>query len=127
MKRDMDLVRTILLEIEKEANEFKPSLQELDIQDHESGVIIYHLDIMIQAGLIEGTIELYIGGDSSFVVEGLTWQGHDFLDTVRDAEVWAKTKAGADIVRSWSFDTLKDIGKGLIKKQVEEWTGVKVG
>ena len=35
----------------------------------------------------------YQGGGGDSVVEGLTWEGHDFLDTIRTDSVWEKTKS----------------------------------
>lgn len=127
MKRDMDLVRELLLVIENDAMEPFAGLQQIEVQGQEPGVIDYHLSLMIDAGMIVGEIQPYLGGELSHFIHGLTWIGHDFLDSVRDPDIWAKTKQGANAVRSWSFETLKEIGKGLIKKQIEKYTGVEVG
>ena len=56
----------------------------------------------------------------------LSWAGHDFVDSVRSAEVWAKTKKGAEAAGGFTVDLLKDLAKGFIKRQVEELTGVKL-
>lgn len=130
MTRDMDLLREILLalEVNKEldgqgflrghASEFfaKEGVQAKDVA--------YQLMLLIDRGYLLGSYDPTSG---TFDIERLTMDGHDFLDTIRDPEMWAKTKQGADAVKSWSLDTIKDIGKGLIKKQIEDFTGVKVG
>ncbi len=54
----------------------------------------------------------------------LTWEGHDFLDSVRDPKIWAKTKDGALAAGGFTVDLLKDLAKGFVKKQIEERTGV---
>jgi hypothetical protein len=56
----------------------------------------------------------------------LEWAGHDFLDSVRDPEIWAKTKQGAETAKGFTVDLLKDLAKGLVKKQIEDYTGVKL-
>jgi Hypothetical protein (DUF2513) len=56
----------------------------------------------------------------------ISWQGREFLDTVRDPEIWAKTKKGAEEAKGFTIDLLKDLAKGLVKKQIEELTGVKL-
>jgi Hypothetical protein (DUF2513) len=56
----------------------------------------------------------------------LTWEGHDFLDAIRDPEIWCKTKSGAEEVGSFTFDLLKELAVGLIKTKIEQHTGVKL-
>jgi hypothetical protein len=56
----------------------------------------------------------------------LTWQGHDFLDSVRDPKIWAKTKEGALAAGGFTVDLLAELAKGFLKKQIEERTGVKL-
>lgn len=56
----------------------------------------------------------------------LTWAGHDFIDSVRDPETWAKTKKTAAGAGGFTVDLLKDLAKGLIKKKIEEHTGIKL-
>jgi len=56
----------------------------------------------------------------------LSWHGHDFLDSVRSPEVWKKTKKGAEAAGGFTVDLLKDLAKGFVKKQIEEYTGVKL-
>ena len=56
----------------------------------------------------------------------LSWQGHDFLDSIRDPEVWNKTKKGAAAAGGFTFDLLKDLAKGFIKTKIEEHTGIKI-
>ncbi len=124
MKRDMELVRTILLRVEEKGDPLDS--EQIDIEGVDEFTVSYHVELLHQAGLITAWEHPAIGRYQWDPI-ALTWQGHDFLDSVRDPEVWAKTKAGAQAVKSWSFDTLKEIGKGLIKKQIEEFTGVKVG
>ena len=76
--------------------------------------------LLSEAGFIDCT--RYAGGD--FGYKGLTWAGHDFLDSVRDPEVWSKTKKGAMAAGGFTVDLLKDLAKGLVRKQIEDRTGV---
>ena len=52
--------------------------------------------------------------------------GHDFLDAVRDPEIWVRTRKGAEHVKGFTLDLLKDLAKGFLKKQLEEYTGVRL-
>jgi hypothetical protein len=50
--------------------------------------------------------------------------GREFIDTVRDPEIWSKTKKSIEQMKGFTIDLLKDLAKGFSKKQVEEYTGV---
>jgi hypothetical protein len=111
MKRDMDLIRKILIAVEKHPHGFAPEEIEIDGYDHET--VGYHLVLMGQG---EGDL-LQITPFSSFgdsgpsaIVERMTWKGHEFLDNVRNETVWNKVK-GIVIAKggSISFEVLKSV------------------
>lgn len=129
MKRDMDLIRELLLKLE--ALKMRPGdvvhmMQdddEIKIPGYEPDVIEYHATLIGSAGLIDsGTVRAMQG----ITFRALTWEGHDFLDAIRDPEIWAKTKKGAAAAGGFTVDLLRDLAKGFIRKQVEEFTGVKI-
>jgi len=90
MKRDFDLIRELLLHFEMKNSSGVEQRPEIDGYDDE--VIGYHLRLMHDASFIRA--ELIKSTTSDRVVQvwpfELTWQGHEFLDTVRDEEVWRK-------------------------------------
>jgi hypothetical protein len=96
MKRDMDLVRTLLLWIESDPHfdgtrQFQPNEpSDLGITDRSYADVAYNLNHLIKHGYVEGSHTAQM----PFVAQ-LTWAGHDFLDSVRDPETWAKTKKAA--------------------------------
>ena len=124
MKRDMDLIRELLLQIE----EFDQGLGgdvEIKAGESEARVVAEHLRLLLEAGLIEGNAV----PDDEYAFDHilptrLTWSGHDFLDSVRDPEIWKKTKEGAISAKGFTLDLLQDLAKGFIKKQIEERTGI---
>ena len=90
MKRDIDLIKEILTEIE-ESN--APSdIIEIDIPDRSQEEISYHIMLIYQAGLLEAED---VSGTNSYkwIPISLTWQGHEFLDAVRNDTVWKKLKS----------------------------------
>jgi hypothetical protein len=129
MKRDMDLIRELLLKLEALPMRpggivsITPDAEEIAVAGYDAAQIDYHFGQIRQAGFIDE------GGARPMRGIGfrcLTWEGHDFLDSVRDPEVWVKTKKGAAAAGGFTVDLLKDLAKGLVKKQIEEFTGVKL-
>ncbi|WP_027149478.1 DUF2513 domain-containing protein [Methylobacter tundripaludum] len=127
MKRDMDLVRDLLLVIESHPlldgmRRMQPDEPgDLDITDHSSNEVTYHLNMLIKAGLVEGKITMQMP-----IISKLTWQGHDFLDSIRDPVIWRETMEGAKKAGGFSLELLGALAKGLIKKKIEEHTGVQL-
>lgn len=120
----MDLVRDLLLQIEKFDQGYGGDI-ETEAGDHEPQVVAEHLRLLLEARLIEGDAV----PDDEYAFDHilptrLTWSWHDFLETVRDPEIWKKTKEGALSARGFTLDLLQDLAKGFIKKQIEERTGI---
>ena len=86
MKRDMDLIRMILLEVEK-----SPSLEgcQVTIQGRTSEELYYNARQAQDAGLIEAK---FAPGSPDFHVLRLTYEGHEFLDAIRNDTAWLKVK-----------------------------------
>lgn len=86
MKRDMDLIRKILLQIEDDGDVSS-------IEGYEEPVILKHLELLEEAGLINASFK---GADQTRIVsahvERLTWSGHEFLDAARSDTLWNKAK-----------------------------------
>ena len=91
MRRDMDLVRYILLETEAAER----SLQPMDLVAGEWNVELvgYHVEMMAAHGLLDARVHR---GGSGRVLDGaiqaLTWDGADYLDAIRSDTIWKRTK-----------------------------------
>ena len=129
MRRDMDLIRELMLKLEAmdcDPNSvylYKPGDEDLAVDGFTDEEVSYHLALITEAGLIEHRGSRVMSG---FMFSRLSWSGHDFVDSVRSPEVWAKTKKGVEAAGGFTVDLLKDLAKGFIKKHVEEYTGVKI-
>lgn len=89
MKRDMNLVREILLAIESEETGYAPN--GLSLEGYSQEQIGYHILILLEAGLVEGQKTTSMSSRSpSAIATRLTWTGHEFLDAARDKGRWKK-------------------------------------
>jgi Hypothetical protein (DUF2513) len=78
MKRDLDLIRQILLKLE--ADEPCNLVEGVD-----EFTITKHLGLLLEAGLIKGIAHETDQSSVYWVdVDRLTWSGHDFLDSARN-------------------------------------------
>lgn len=91
MKRDMDLVRYILMEVE--GAEDNVHVRDLVTESWSFELICYHLEMLVAHGLVDGHVfRNGVGHASDGVARALTWDGCDYLDAIRSDTVWAKTK-----------------------------------
>ena len=86
MQRDLDLIRTILLEVEKSSS-LKGCMVQVPGRSPEE--LYYNAQQAHDAGLIEAR---FLPGAAAFHVLRLTYQGHEFLDAARNDTLWAKAK-----------------------------------
>ena len=123
MRRDMDLVRRILLETEARTHPFDSG--DLVDECHGSDEVAYHVRIMKQAGLLDAILASDLSLNQSATVLGLTWDGQDFLDAVRNDGVWRKIKRGLrDGVKSVGFDSIKKVAVSLGTAALEAQLGL---
>lgn len=94
MKRDMNLIRDILLRIEEHDD------VEVDCADDK---LAFHLLILQEEDFVRGiVVQEALNGppmvQQTMSYVRLTAAGHDFLDTIRDEAVWQKTQAKVSTV-----------------------------
>ena len=91
MKRDMNLVRAILLWTENQEHGYvggNPS-----IEGYTEEEIGYHIYLMYQAGLVNAADTTSMGDKSpNALLLGVSWLGHEFLDAAKDETIWSKAK-----------------------------------
>ena len=116
VKRDMDLVRKILLDVEAAPAE-KPWSLMVSRGTSSGATLNQHLVLLSRAGLINvrNHVQLHGPGDIWSDVT-LTWPGHEFLDDIRSEEVWTKTKEQvAKLGGTASLTVVSEIAKGLTR------------
>ena len=120
MKRDMDLVRKILLDVE-ESDEWRHSAVAIEGLDDE--MVSYHVKLLHQAGLIEAVDKTSLG-TLCWHPTTLTWDGHEFLDAARDESRWGTAKNTLlSKVGVLSFDLLKETLNQLAREHGLSRTG----
>jgi hypothetical protein len=89
MKRDMDLIRAVLIEVEKLP--YDGRFHDISVQGHSEEEITYHVMLTHEAGLIEAH-NLSSHDGVCWKPKRVTYEGHEFLDSARSETVWNKAK-----------------------------------
>jgi len=129
MKLDIDLVRELLLFLESRNDHHSIKYTEIKIDGFDSLQVGYHLNRMYEAGFINGEV---IRSQSTHerIIEvisfDLSWRGNQFINTIRDPEVWRKTKDGAHKIGGASVEFLWEIAKAYGKHLAKQKLGIDV-
>jgi len=118
MKRDLELVKYILEYFENK-QDWKPE-ENLKIDNFDDKLVSYHVDIMYEAGLINGeAITSETGRIYNVLPFRLTWEGHEFLDNIKDKKRWTKIK---ELVSSkggnFSIELIKKLAYKFAEQQL---------
>ena len=102
MKRDMDLVREIMLLLNEHEHGNAPS--NIEIEGYSQEQIGYHCFIMGEAGLIGAADCTSMSSPSPIAIPTrLTWEGHEFIENAANEQVWGQTKEAVSKLGDVSF------------------------
>ena len=110
MKRNWDVIRELLSKTE-DCSHPGDYVQLSSFPPERGAEISYHMELLFEAGLVDGQMSKTIGpGSYDFFATRLTWNGHEFLDGIRSETVWQKTKkAFATKGVTMTFDLVKSV------------------
>lgn len=117
MKRDLELVKKILTHFE-EKTDWKHE-ENIQIDGYEPDLISYHIHIMYEGGLLNGEpIQSAQGRIYNVLPFRLTWEGHEFLDSIKGGRwdtIWKKVK---DKGGNFTFEVVKKLATKLAEDQL---------
>ena len=116
MKLNQECVRDLLLYLEEnlEANDII-DIKEIDLNYSKEELFYtaqklgeaYYIDFNAHTAFIENS-----------TIKTITWDGHQFLDNIRDSEIWKKTKSASSKFASVSISFLGRIASEIITKMI---------
>src|SRR5262245_43162701 len=115
MRRDLDLIRKILLTVEDLPTGNVP--EEIEIEGYTEEQIGYHSYLLVDSGLAKG-VDIGAVGDTSpnWQLIHLTSAGHEFAEAARNETSWNKAKS---IVKEKAggatLDILKEVLVGVVR------------
>ena len=119
MRRDPNILRDVMLFLETIPSDTKtfgskiletlPHIDPYDLGDY--------VEQLREIGYLDATVHFY-GRQSQprVIVDRITTAGHDFIQTVQEASVWAKVTSGVLATgKAWTLELLSDYAKSLAK------------
>jgi hypothetical protein len=121
MKRDLDLIRKLLLKIEEkpDAQNVMPAAS-LAFPNYSKEQVNYHLLLLYEAGYIDG-VTRPVRDTLTVEPRRLTWNGHEFLDAARDEKKWNEGKKIMEKIGNFSFEVATKVLADLALKALREY------
>lgn len=126
MKLNQDCVRDILLELEKKLD-LNTQLFKNDLlmfssyEKYGEKDFFYTLLKLTEAGYLNAKITAGANNPVFSVnISSISWEGHKFLDSVRDNEVWKQTKSIISKFSSVSITTIENIASNVITQLISK-------
>ncbi|MDQ3586036.1 MAG: DUF2513 domain-containing protein [Acidobacteriota bacterium] len=113
MKRDMELIRKILINVQNgDLNE--------GVKGYDDDTVKYNKALLKDRGLVEAMVHYSSIGDKPedipdlVIIKKLTWEGHDFIEAIENEGKWKKVKAFlSDAGKDVTIETIKYAVKQL--------------
>lgn len=119
MKRDLDLLRQMLLRIESlDSSKHKITVDSFSDLNSDWNAIVLHIELLMDAGFIEA-IDVSTCSADDYVIRRITFAGYDYLDSIRNDSIWAEVKQKiASVGGSVSLEIVKELGVTLVRQHL---------
>ena len=77
----------------------------------------HHFRLLLEGGFAAAGYSAPGGG--RWVAVRLTWAGHDYLDKIRDPQLWRYTKLALTRAGIWSLETMGTIARTAVLAKLE--------
>lgn len=133
MRLNPDCVRALLLVLEEELQfdealtyphiSFAHITKNPMLKDYPAADIAYTTLKLMEAGFINAAT---IPGDDTFdaLYASITYEGHQFLESVRKEENWKKTKEVCGKIGSFTLKSIKSVAEGVATAAIKNYFGL---
>lgn len=115
MKLNYDCIRYLLISIEDSNN---PRLLASSLANDKYNIetILYHIACLLDVNYIEVSKPITSLGSAynDYFVFRITMFGHQFLDSIRNTDIWIKTKTTAKEVGATTLNSILKIAESII-------------
>ena len=126
MKLNYDCVRSVLLTVEKsktidEELNLNPLAVETifeQLPKYEDSEILYTIEKLKEAGYINAALQFAAGHFIDGAVSSITYSGHEYLDNIREPEVWRKVKTMLENAGAITLPLISQAAQMLIGSQL---------
>lgn len=120
MKLNHDCVRDLMIYIEENVpyGSFI-YVHQIKLDQYEQVDLIYTADKLCEARYIKAHRTQGLQDEFPTIkIDSLTWEGHNFLDTIRDITVWERVKEKTSVFASVSLPLIAQLGTQILSNML---------
>lgn len=133
MKLDTNCVRDVLLTVESLQRVFvnddgdieKETLWADDLYaalpQYDKAVVFYALYNLDQAGYIDLSVQWISDCVNMCAINYMTYEGHEFLESIRDSKQWSSVKKGLSAIRNYSLAAISSVAEGITSAAINSY------
>lgn len=93
MRRDLDLIRRILITIEESERGYGNISVLAKKMGEDFNKVCFHIQLLVENGYMNGEATYFSGNPQViYYMHGITFAGYDYLDSIRNDTIWERTK-----------------------------------
>ena len=125
MKINNDCIRDLLLYLEENLDYNKEiNLNNINLGNYSQNDLLYTAEKLSEANFLNTVIKWNTTSTHIIVVKSITYNGHEFLDTIRDETVWKETKSILSKVSSSSISFISNIAIQVLSNIISKQMGL---
>lgn len=122
MRLNHECVRDLLLYIEENLDyNDELEINKLQLKNYSLEELLYTAQRLAEADYINCDNSIQIDDDYPIIiVDSISYKGHQFLDTIRDNQVWDKTKKVLSVLKSVSIEITSETASKVINHIIDK-------
>lgn len=126
MKLNHECVRDLLLYVEEHSSyDTKIDVNKLKLKNYSTSDLLYTADKLFETNYLNCIKSNHFTNNlPSIVIKSITYDGHQFLDNIRDDGVWKNTKSVLSKFTSTSLGIISDISSQIISNIISKQLGL---
>ena len=120
MELKKDCVRDVLLYLEKNLNYNEEVFaNNIGLKKYSKEDIYYTCEKLSEAGFLNVKIDKFIMSETPLImIKSITYDGHQFLDNIRDPKVWRETKTKLKEIGGVSLNIISQVAAAVISQKL---------
>lgn len=116
MKLNNDCIRDLLIYLENNLDYHEQLyVHNIKLKNYSSDELSYTVERLKEANFLNCSGGIYSQHNIPLAVKSITYQGHQFLDSIRDDDVWSNAKSKIKAVASVTLPILQELCSSYLK------------
>jgi hypothetical protein len=119
VKLNQECVRDLLLYLEEKLQyNSRIIINDLKLKSYSKDDLMYTADKLTEAQYINTIANWNMSSSHIIAVESITYQGHQYIDSIRDDNIWKEAKSKFSKLASVSLPVIQELATSIAKSKL---------